>query len=130
MALPPPDEPLPEEGNDAVEPPDDVDGIEGADVPPVDVLGIGDELSPPGSEGADEPPVLVLGMPAPESPDGLGIPPPPELPPESPDGLGAEGAPPPAEFVLQPPAKSAAPMAMANKDVRSRRAFWSSVFIA
>jgi hypothetical protein len=109
-------ESVPDEGSDAVE--------------PVDVLGIGDELLPPGNEGADEPPVLVLGMPAPESPDGLGIPPPPELPPESPDGLGAEGAPPPEEFVLQPPANSAALMAMANNETRSPRAFWSSVFIA
>jgi hypothetical protein len=86
-------EPVEAEGNDGEAVP-----VEGKDGAPV--LGDGE-----GTDGAGDPPP-VLGIPP---PDGLPL------------GLGAEGAPPPAEFVLQPPAIRIAPMAIATSDDRATR---------
>jgi hypothetical protein len=94
-------EPVEVEGNDGEAVP--VEGKDGAPVP-----GDGE-----GIDGAGDPPP-VLGIPP---PDGLPL------------GLGVEGAPPPAEFVLQPPAIRIAPMAIATSDDRATRLSNWGVFI-
>jgi hypothetical protein len=90
----------------------EVEGIDG-DAVPVDgsegapVLGAGD-----GIDGAGDPPVLGIGL-----PEGLLV------------GLGTDGAPPPDEFVLHPPATRIAPMAIATSDDRVTRMSKWGVFI-
>jgi len=102
-----------EEGRDAVEPLE-VEGIEGEAVPVegidgAPVLGAGDGVD---GTGDGVPPVLGIGL-----PDGPLV------------GLGMDGAPPPEEFVLHPPAMSNAPTAAATSDVRITRESNWGVFI-
>jgi hypothetical protein len=100
-------ESLPDEGSDAVEPVD-AEGNDGEAVPVEGIdgtpaLGAGDGVD---GTGDGVPPVLGIGLP----PEGLLV------------GLGVDGAPPPEEFVLHPPATRIAPMAIATRDDRATRA--------
>ncbi len=116
-----------------------VDGVGEPPAPPGDVPGIGDEEGEPGIP--TPPPPLEPGRLAPVEPVELLEPPDePDEPSEPPDGLLGEpddGAPPPAEFVLQPPMISSAPTTDATIARRVTRAsargaeqFGAAVFIA